>query len=112
MEKLDYWVYMLFCSNNTYYTGYTNNLAKRYQSHLSGTGGCKYTRSFKPLNMAQCWKIQGDKALAMSVERGIKKLCRAEKENIIANPFSLSTHSNITPIASEILLLMNQLTQT
>jgi len=98
MSNECYWVYILLCSNNTYYTGYTNNFTKRYQSHLDGTGKCKYTRSFKPINIAQCWKINGDKALAMQLERTIKKLSRREKENIIANPSLLSEHaSTISP---------------
>ncbi len=84
-----FWVYILLCSNQTYYTGYTNNLTKRYQSHLSGTGKCKYTRSFKPIAMLQCWEIQGSKALAMQIERQIKKLSRAKKEALIADPHSL-----------------------
>ena len=85
----DYWVYILLCNNNTYYTGYTNNLEKRYQSHVDGTGKCKYTRSFKPICIAQSWKINGDKAQAMRLERNIKKLTRGEKEQLIANPSSL-----------------------
>ena len=84
-----YWVYILICDNNSYYTGYTNDLAKRYQSHLSGRGKCKYTRSFRPIGIAQCWKINGDKAMAMMVERTIKKLSRSEKEKIIAQPSTL-----------------------
>jgi putative endonuclease len=87
-----YWVYILLCSNNTYYTGYTNNLERRYQSHLDGTGKCKYTRSFKPIQMIQFWKINGDKAQAMEIERAIKRLSRGEKEKLIANPSSLSRH--------------------
>lgn len=58
MSDASYWVYMLLCENNSYYTGYTNNLGKRYQSHVDGTGGCKYTRSFKPLKIAQFWEIK------------------------------------------------------
>ncbi len=91
MTESCFWVYILLCSNNTYYTGYTNNLSKRYQSHLSGTGKCKYTRSFKPIAMVQCWTIHGNKALAMQIERQIKKLSRIEKEKLIADPSSLST---------------------
>ncbi len=83
MSQSTYWVYMLYCDNNTYYTGYTDNLEKRYQSHLDGTGKCKYTRSFKPLYIAKAWKIEGDKALAMRIERYIKSLSRAEKERQI-----------------------------
>ena len=85
-----YWVYIILCDNNTYYTGYTNDLAKRYQSHINGTGRCKYTRSFKPIGIAQCWKIQGDKARAMQLERYIKKLSRPNKEKIIENPSKLA----------------------
>lgn len=84
-----YWVYILLCDNNSYYTGYTPDLEKRYQSHLDGSGKCKYTRSFKPLRIAQSWKIEGDKALAMKIERYIKKLSRAEKEKLIASPEKL-----------------------
>lgn len=90
MKTQPYWVYILFCENNTYYTGYTTDLAKRYQSHVNGTDSCKYTRSFKPLYIAQCWKIIGDKSFAMKIERHIKILSRVEKERIIATPSLLS----------------------
>lgn len=85
-DKQDYWVYILLCNNNTYYTGYTNNLEKRYLSHVNGTGGCKYTRSFKPLSIAQSWKINGSKAQAMKIERYIKKLSHSDKKKIITEP--------------------------
>ncbi len=94
-KHLTFWVYILHCDNDTYYTGYTNNLAKRYRSHLDGTGRCKYTKSFKPLCIAQCWKINGEKAFAMEVERRIKKLSRAEKKIIIENPKLFLTDDRI-----------------
>ena len=87
-DKQYYWVYILLCSNNSYYTGYTNDLNKRYQSHVNGTGRCKYTRSFKPLCIAQSWQINGSKAQAMKVERFIKKLSHSEKQKIIAEPLN------------------------
>lgn len=86
MGDSNYWVYILLCENNSYYTGYTNNLEKRYQSHLDGTGRCKYTRSFKPVKIAQSWHIVEGKAAAMKLERYIKKLSRAHKEKLIAEP--------------------------
>lgn len=86
MKASCYWVYILFCENNTYYTGFTNDIEKRYQSHIKGTGKCKYTRSFKPLYIAQCWKINEGKSLAMKIENYIKKLSRMNKEKIIADP--------------------------
>lgn len=87
----NYWVYILFCANNSYYTGYTDNLEKRYKTHLNGTGGCKFTRSFKPLYIAQSWLIEGDKVLAMQLERRIKKMSRTQKMELIANPTLLMT---------------------
>lgn len=94
-----YWVYILLCENNTYYTGYTHDLTKRYQSHIDGTGKCKYTRSFKPLRIAQAWEISGSRACAMRIERHIKTLSRKEKEAIITDP-SLLNISSMTRIVS------------
>ena len=88
MSEKCYWVYILRCSNQSCYTGYTDNLEKRFQEHLSGKGS-KYTRSFKPLSIAQSWEIKGEKARAMRVERHIKKLSKNQKEHLILNPDSL-----------------------
>lgn len=96
MSEQNYWVYILLCENNTYYIGYTNDLQKRYASHLKGTGKCKYTRSFKPIGLAQSWKIAGGKSLAMKLECQLKKLTRAEKEKIIANPSLLAEYSSLS----------------
>ena len=102
MKKHDcYWVYILHCENNTYYTGYTHDLTKRYQSHRDGTGKCKYTRSFKPLGIAQCWKIIGEKSLALHMERHIKSLSRREKESLIRCPALLSNDPRVLPAAVE-----------
>lgn len=98
MKKCQYWVYILLCENNSYYTGYTNDLEKRYQSHVNGSGKCKYTRSFKPLCIAQCWKIDGDKSVALKIERYIKTLSRSEKEKIIAKPSTLSIDTHVVTV--------------
>lgn len=97
MSNKNYWVYILLCSNQSYYTGYTDNLAKRYQSHLDGSGRCKYTRSFKPLKIAQSWLIKEDKLLAMRLEREIKKRSRKAKLELILKPQLLSSDPKVTP---------------
>ncbi|WP_131753274.1 GIY-YIG nuclease family protein [Legionella jordanis] len=89
MGSTCYWVYILLCENNTYYTGITNNLEKRFKSHVDGSSRCKYTRSFKPIKISQMWEISEGKTKAMRIERYIKKLSRAEKEAIIAEPLAL-----------------------
>lgn len=102
MSKKDYWVYILLCDNQSYYTGYTDNLERRYRSHLNGTGRCKYTRSFKPLTIAQSWCVDGDKLLAMQLEREIKKRTRKQKIEIIMNPESLCTDPRVRPVNPDI----------
>ena len=90
-----YFVYMLLCDNNTYYTGYTSDLLRRFKAHLDGK--CKYTRSFKPLKIAQSWSIDGDKGEAMRVERFIKSLSRQQKEALLCSPQTISSQFSCVP---------------
>jgi putative endonuclease len=86
IDKENYWIYILHCDNGSLYTGYTNDLMKRYQAHLDGSANCKYTRSFKPLSIAQCWRVNGHKSIAMKIERYIKKMPKAKKIQLITEP--------------------------
>ena len=81
-----FWVYILHCANNSFYTGYTVDIKRRYQAHCAGTARCKYTQRFRPIRLLQCWEIMGTKSLAMKVERYIKQLTRKEKERLLADP--------------------------
>lgn len=99
MNEKHYYIYILHCVNNSYYTGYTTDLVKRYQSHLNGKAS-KYTRSFKPINIAQYWKLRCDKSTAMKIERDIKKLSRVQKENLIASPSLLFEFCKTTPLTT------------
>ncbi|KTD07075.1 GIY-YIG nuclease family protein [Legionella jamestowniensis] len=94
-DSASYWVYILLCANNTYYTGITNNLDKRFKSHVDGSSKCKYTRSFKPIKISQTWEVSEGKAKALKIERYIKQLSRVEKEIIIAEPLSLQSIFNL-----------------
>ena len=71
------------------YSGYTHDLKKRYQEHCEGKGA-KYTRSFKPIRIAQAWQVTQDKTLAMKIEAYVKSLNRKEKEALLVNPESLT----------------------
>ena len=68
-----YWIYILLCNNGNYYTGYTTDIKRRYQEHVKGTAKCKYTRSFKPLTIAQSWQVTC-KNTALKIEYFIKNL--------------------------------------
>src|SRR3990167_6989584 len=86
MSAVVYWIYILHCNNNSYYTGYTTDMTRRYQEHVKGTAKCKYTRSFKPVRVAQCWQVAVSKSTAMRIEKFIKKLSKKEKEVLILKP--------------------------
>ena len=44
--------YILECSDGSFYTGWTNNLERRVKAHNAGKGA-KYTKSRKPVKLAQ-----------------------------------------------------------
>lgn len=75
------YVYMLKCSDNTLYTGWTNNLDKRIQTHSRGKGA-KYTRCRLPVRLVYFEKFE-DKISAQKREYEIKKMTRSEKLKLI-----------------------------
>lgn len=87
---MDYYIYILECINNTFYTGYTTDIKRRYQEHLDKSYKCKYTRSFPPKRIAVCWKVTGTISLALQIEKAIKRLTKKEKLSLIASPDLLS----------------------
>lgn len=74
-------VYILQCKDDTYYTGYTNDLEHRLQAHASGKGA-KYTRGRGPFKLVYTEHFL-TKELAMKEEYRIKKLSRAQKVELM-----------------------------
>jgi putative endonuclease len=72
------WVYVLECGDGSYYTGWTNDLAKRVKAHQGGKGG-KYTRSRLPVRLIKKWRAK-NRSEAMGKEAFFKSLSRKEKE--------------------------------
>jgi putative endonuclease len=85
-NKTGYVVYILECNNGTYYTGYTTDLVRRYQEHLSGSAKCKYTRSFPPKKIAAFWELDGDLSATLKTEAKIKRLPKHKKQQLIRQP--------------------------
>jgi len=85
-----YYVYIIKCSGNRLYTGYTSDPEKRFNQHKTGKGGAKFTSGFKPLSIAALWEIEGTKGEAMKVEALIKTLKSEIKKKIISEPCLLS----------------------
>ena len=76
-----YHVYVLRCSDNTFYTGYTTDVERRVREHDAGDGA-KYTRGRTPVELihVESFDSQSD---AMSREYEIKQYSRAEKERLV-----------------------------
>ena len=72
-----YYIYLLLCSDNSLYTGITNNLKKRITMHSSGKGS-KYVRSRLPCKLIYT-EEQEDKNYALKREQEIKSWTRAQK---------------------------------
>lgn len=74
-------VYILKCSDGSFYTGWTNDLQKRLQAHNNGTAS-KYTRSRRPVEFVYIEKTD-TKSAALKREAAIKKLTRLQKIALI-----------------------------
>ncbi len=75
------YVYILRCGDGSLYTGWTNDLDARLESHRSGRGG-KYTRSHLPVELAYSEEY-GSREDAMRREWQIKQLTRTQKLKLI-----------------------------
>jgi putative endonuclease len=72
-----WYVYILRCSDNTLYTGITNDLERRIRKHNEGKGA-KYTRGRGPVTLVKFFEWP-TKSEALKEEHRIKKLSRQEK---------------------------------
>ena len=66
------YVYMIRCKDGSLYTGWTNNLEKRFRNHCEGKGA-KYTRGRGPLELVY-YEVFEDKKDAMKREYAIKHI--------------------------------------
>ena len=77
-----YFVYILKCSDNSYYTGFTNNLERRIQEHQSGKNKNCYTFNKRPLKLVW-FETFNDVLNAIAIEKKIKGWSRIKKEALI-----------------------------
>ena len=74
------YAYIVRCSDNSLYAGWTNDIEKRLQSHNAGTGA-KYTRARLPVTLAYLETFD-TKSEAMKREAALKKLTHRQKEQL------------------------------
>jgi len=74
----DYVVYLLECSDKSYYCGTTNNLTKRLYDHNHTKKGAKYTKSRRPIKLiAKTGNM--NKSNALKKEKHVKSLQKNKK---------------------------------
>ena len=69
-----YFVYILKCSDESLYTGITNNLEKRFKEHQNGLKRSSYTYRRRPLKLI---------FQAIYFEKKLKGWTRAKKQSLI-----------------------------
>ena len=82
------YVYILKCSDNTYYTGVTNNLERRLLEHQYEKCSTSYTYSRRPI-ILKWYSEDMDAVQAIELEKQIKKWSRRKKEALINGNYDL-----------------------
>ncbi len=80
---MNWQVYIIRCSDDSLYTGISNDVQRRWQQHLDQRGA-KYFRGRKPVQIVY---LEGghDRSSASRREAAIKKLHRQGKQALIAS---------------------------
>lgn len=87
-----WYVYILICSDDTLYTGISNDPSKRLEEHRSGKGA-KYTRGRSPLEMVYLSE-SGNRSEASKEEYRIKKLPREAKLLLLQSSNNIINNCN------------------
>ncbi len=83
-----YYVYILKCSDNSFYTGITNNLERRLKEHKAGYNKTCYTFRRRTLKL-QFHQEFNDVLQAIRFEKQVKGWSRAKKKALISGNFDL-----------------------
>ena len=79
----EWYLYLLRCRDGSLYTGISTNVARRFAQHREeGSAGAKYLKGRGPLKLVFKKKL-GSNSLALKVERKVKKLSKAKKEELV-----------------------------
>jgi putative endonuclease len=83
-----YFVYILLCSDNSYYTGITNDLERRMDEHDNGVNPTCYTCKRRPLKLVFNERFT-EVMQAIAFEKQVKGWNRKKKEAIINGDWHL-----------------------
>lgn len=77
-----YFVYIIQCSDDTFYTGITTDLDRRIKEHNSSKLGAKYTKIRRPVKLVYSQQFI-NRSEALKEEARIKKLSHLQKFDLI-----------------------------
>lgn len=78
---MQWFVYIILCSDESLYTGISNDVPRRYAQHIKQQGA-KYFRGRHPLKLVYV-ESGHDRSSASKREHAIKKLSRTQKLALI-----------------------------
>lgn len=80
VSDLTWQVYMIFCSDDSYYTGITTDIERRFNQHAEGRGA-KYFRGRRPQRVVFL-ESGHTRSSATRRELALKKLSHLEKQDL------------------------------
>ena len=81
---MDWLIYIVECRDGSLYTGITNDLQKRIDSHNAGTGA-RYTAARRPVRLVYS-EDAASRSAASKREISIKRLTRKAKQALYLKP--------------------------
>ena len=85
---MEWYVYIILCSDNTLYTGVTTDMDRRFRQHAEGRGA-KYFRGRQPLQVVYL-EHNHSRSSAASREARIKAMDRCDKLDLISGQTGIS----------------------
>lgn len=78
---MPYYVYIILCKDDSYYTGYTSDLDSRIRLHLNGKGA-RYTKMHRPEKLVYV-ETFASRTEAMRREKKVKRLDHGQKFELV-----------------------------
>lgn len=99
-----FWVYILRCVDNSYYTGHTDNIEQRIAQHHQGYFPTCYTYKRRPLALVFSQDF-ATREEALASEQQIKGWSRKKKEAMMQGDWAEVSRlaKSTTPVRSELL---------
>ena len=83
-KNVAFWsVYIVSCSDGTFYTGITTDVERRVEEHNSGRAGARYTRARRPVRLVYR-EAAGNRSEAARREYRIRRMPPSGKRKLMA----------------------------